>query len=310
MNENKLKCQICEFEGKNLVSHIIHKHKITIDEYRNKFGNVLFVIMPDSWSEKRQVYMKQYWANKDNIKKVSDIQKNGSSIFTTKYWIKKGLTEEEAKQKVSDIQRKNGQKYLDKGNVRENSRFCVEYWIKRGKSEIEAKSIISEIQSKLSAKSPRFTGHKRTDDQKQRISSSLKKMIGKVGKGKWASHFGTFNGRSKIEIEFYNYIKENIDNEVVANFSIGNYIVDVIKNKKIIEFYGDFWHANPSIFSLNESLKGYEKEEIRLVDDIWKKDEIRISWLKNNGYDVMIIWESDWNKNKQECIEKVKKYLL
>ena len=193
--------------------------------------------------------------------------------------------------------------------LRECSHFSRKYWVKRGCTETEAIENVYSIQRSLSLKSSKFRGHRRTDDQKERISSSVKNMIDIVGRGKWASHFGEFNGRSKSEIKFYNYIKENIDSSVQANVPIGNYIVDVIKERKIIEFYGDFWHANPLIFSKCNKLYPYGRF-VMIAEDIWKKDDTRISWLKSVGYDVLVVWEKEWNEQTELCIEKMRKYLL
>jgi very-short-patch-repair endonuclease len=136
----------------------------------------------------------------------------------------------------------------------------------------------------------------------------MRKKIDEIGTGKWASHFGKFSGRSKAEIKFYNYIKENIEPTATANEPIGAYIVDVIVNKKIIEFYGDFWHANPMIYKSNEMLAGY-MEAPRLVQEIWNNDKKRVDTLRAMGYDVLEIWESDWKKLKNQSINKIKQFL-
>lgn len=39
-----------------------------------------------------------------------------------------------------------------------------------------------------------------------------------------------------------------------------------------------------------------------VADDLWKKDKQRIEWLESNGYTVLTVWESDYNK--QEVINK------
>lgn len=76
----------------------------------------------------------------------------------------------------------------------------------------------------------------------------------------------------------------------------------VIKDiKKVIEFNGDKFHANPRI---------YESKDIPLKfigltsKDIWKNDKEKIESAINNGYDVLIIWESDFLKNKEKIILK------
>lgn len=59
------------------------------------------------------------------------------SITSTEYWIKQGLTESEATEKVSQLQK-------------ERSPRCVEYWIKRGHTLEESQIKVSEHQSGVS----------------------------------------------------------------------------------------------------------------------------------------------------------------
>jgi len=306
---NNLKCQFCGFEGMNLVTHLKFKHSCNSVQYRQKFGPCRLYVHSDELKKKISNTLKKLNQDKSFRKENSDRQKNGASCLTIKYWVNKGLSELDAKTKVSELQKQNCQKHLDKDDLQECSHFNSKYWIKRGYSKKEAINEISKLQAKLSSRSSKFEGHVHTDGENERISSSVKKMIERVGKGNWAKHFGNFNGRSKAEIQFYNHIKENIDASVEANVAVGPYIVDVIKGKKIIEFYGDFWHANPSIFSECKKLYPYGKS-VMIASDIWKKDGVRISCLKSKGYELLIVWESEWNSNKQECVDKIRKYLV
>lgn len=228
------------------------------------------------------------------------------SIFRFQFWMQKGMSEIEAKQKVSEIQKENAEKSISKIKP-DRSIFNKQYWIiKKGLSEKDAIQKVSELQSKLSAKSSRFKGKVRTIESKIRISNSMKKKIESIGSGMWASHFGYFNGSSKIEREFFCYIKENINENVEANVPIYNYIVDVIHNKKIIEFYGDFWHANPNFYKFEDCFKYYNFDTT--AGKIWEKDKQRIDFLISIGYDILIIWENDWIKNKQKCIDNINKF--
>jgi G:T-mismatch repair DNA endonuclease (very short patch repair protein) len=306
---NKLKCQICGFEGMNLVTHLKFKHFQSVDDYRKKYGQRQVYLHSDELRNKISNTLKKLNENIEFRRENSNRQKNGASCLTIKYWTNRGVSEENARIKISELQKNNCRKHLVNGDLQECSHFSTKYWIKRGCTEQEAIKNVYNIQSELSSKSSKFQGHIHTDEEKERISSSLKKMIDVVGRGKWARHFGEFNGRSKAEIEFYNYIKENIDLSVQANVSVGNYIVDVIKTRKIIEFYGDFWHANPLIFSKCNKLYPHGRR-VMMAEDIWKKDNARISWLRSEGYEVLIVWETEWKKQKEVCIEKIRKYLL
>jgi G:T-mismatch repair DNA endonuclease (very short patch repair protein) len=216
------------------------------------------------------------------------------------------MSEIEAKLKVSDIQKQNANKNAKKYKP-EYSLFRKEYWmIKKRLSENDAIKKVSELQSRLSLKSSKFKGKIRTDESKIKISNSLKSKIELVGRGNWARHFGEFNGNSKIEKEVFLYIKKNLNANVKANVPINKYVVDIIDGKKIIEFYGDFWHANPKYFKMNDKIKSFNIN--KTAEEIWLHDKQRIDFLESLGYNVLIIWECDWKKNKTECISLIKKY--
>lgn len=74
--------------------------------------------------------------------------------------------------------------------------------------------------------------------------------------------------------------------------------------KRIIEFNGDYWHANPTKYGSEAviSMKGG-----RTAAQIWEADAAKIALAKQHGYDVKVVWESDYKKNPEktitECIE-------
>ena len=61
----------------------------------------------------------------------------------------------------------------------------------------------------------------------------------------------------------------------------------------IIEYNGDYWHANPHKYQSGSYLNIQRKGSV-LVNDIWKKDEIKINSAKLMGYNVFLLWESDF----------------
>jgi very-short-patch-repair endonuclease len=47
----------------------------------------------------------------------------------------------------------------------------------------------------------------------------------------------------------------------------------------------------------------------RLVDEIWKKDNAKISNLEQLGYSIYTIWESEWKQDKNAVLSNIKKFL-
>lgn len=88
------------------------------------------------------------------------------------------------------------------------------------------------------------------------------------------------------------------------NNVIHRFCYDFCYRNKIIEFNGDRWHCNPNLFQPKDTnIKGITAEII------WNNDKIKYNLAKSKGYDVFIIWESDWKNNKINTINKVLNFL-
>jgi hypothetical protein len=305
-----LTCEICGFKCKSLITHLKYKHNISTNEYKNVYGqDCKLYLHSEELKQKISNTLKLKNENPEFRKLNSQRQKNGASCLTINYWKKRGYNEIEAMKKISEIQIRNSKKAIEKRDFNNSSILKIGYWVKKGNTEHEAREIIKQHQIRASKKSSKFLGHRQTENSKRRISGAMKRKIEELGKEKWINHFGEFDGTSKIEIECFNYIKHNIDAEVKSNIIVLPYIVDIIKDKKIIEFYGDYWHCNPVIYNENDFARIDENVKLS-AKDIWIKDKIRIDFLKKIGYNVLIIWERDWNSNRKECIEKIKEHLI
>jgi hypothetical protein len=97
---------------------------------------------------------------------------------------------------------------------------------------------------------------------------------------------------SKPEIEFLNYVNVNDRQKTLFGFSLDG--IDM-KNKTIYEFLGNYYHGNPSIYSHSDFNHKCQKTFGELYDNTLKKFEI----LKNRGYTIKYIWESDWKTFKR-----------
>lgn len=212
----------------------------------------------------------------------------------------------------------------------------IEYYTSRGHSEEKAKELIAERQrtftlEKCIAKYGEEEGTRLWQDRQDRWQATLnakspeekaelnkkkgltrEQLIAKYGKIKAQEIIssrcsGIF--RSKAELEIESYLRNNNLN-VDVQFKIKNnkgsiYIYDFFYNDKIIEYNGDYWHANPKIYKADSLIKYPCKEpiEARLV---WEGEKDKINLLNSLNYDLLIIWESDYKKNKegvwQECL--------
>lgn len=74
-----------------------------------------------------------------------------------------------------------------------------------------------------------------------------------------------------------------------------------LKTKKIIEFNGDCYHGNPTIFAADDHPHPFAKH--LTAKEMWEKDNIKTKCAERYGYTVMVVWEKDYKENKQLIID-------
>lgn len=72
----------------------------------------------------------------------------------------------------------------------------------------------------------------------------------------------------------------------------------------IIEYNGDYWHCNPNKYSADY----FHHVKQKTAQELWDYDKNKIDLIKENGYNLEIVWESDLNKNPQLINQIIKKY--
>lgn len=108
---------------------------------------------------------------------------------------------------------------------------------------------------------------------------------------------------SKKSIEWLNEImmKENIFIQHAEN--VGEKIIEINDKKykcdgycndtnTIYEFYGDIWHGNPDKFN-RDCINPLNK---KTFGELYDETTLREKILKDNGYNLITIWESNFNK--------------
>jgi len=220
------------------------------------------------------------------------------------YYKKLGMTDEEIR-KLKDNNSLSS--YIDRLGKEEGTKqfnlyisnkhsthWNTKYWMKKGFNEEESKNIISSLQSRKKEwwikKYGEDEGMKKRDDWIIASRPTFKKM------------------QSKESIDFINKVKEkiNLKIKIREEIPIGTKNIDFSithKNKTVfIEYYGDFWHANPSLFNDNDMILDKTAKEIR-ENDIIRINEIEEK-IKTN---IFIFWSSD---NLDEFIYKIRKELV
>jgi len=265
----------------------------------------------------------------ENIKKSFDEKLNINPNFhkekshqTKEYWIKKGYSESETEIKLkeiwNDIHKKTWDKRRNNPELYTNVNTTqIEYWIKNGYTKEESLNKLSERQKTFSLE--KCIEKYGEIDGVNVWTERQKKWSAKIEKKYKNGEFVKFRKEnySEPELELFEKIITKSDiktafygkNQFFRFFrEIGKtFAYDFVFNNKVIEFNGDYWHCNPKHYPKNY----FHKYLNMTADEVWKNNDIKIQSIKNLGFDVLIVWESDYNKNKEkiidECIEFLKK---
>lgn len=253
-----------------------------------------------------------------------------NSRYCEEFWIKKGYSLEESEEKAKFEIEKN--RNILKKIIKDNPEYMKrktwtskDYWVKKGYTLEEAESTVSEKQSTFSLRKciEKYGEEKGIEVWKSRQEKWIKTLDSKSDEEKMEIlRKKTFANKaySNISQELFFSIIENemvdkkkcffylLNEEKILEHGKDIFKPDFIYNNKIIEFFGNYWHANPKFYSnfekkIRRGTKNYS------VESIWKIDEYRLNFFKKNGYEVLVIWEEDYRKDKKTTIKKCIEFL-
>ena len=82
------------------------------------------------------------------------------------------------------------------------------------------------------------------------------------------------------------------------------FVYDIKHNDCVVEFNGDYWHANPKIYESTDLIRGTEAKLL------WEKDHRKINFANELGFRTYTVWEGDYMNNKTKIIDEVAKWML
>jgi len=91
-------------------------------------------------------------------------------------------------------------------------------------------------------------------------------------------------------------------NKITEKYHMFDFVISNIKF--CIEFNGDHYHANPSIYKPDEIPIVYPKESQYRSKILWEKDIKKNNTLNSIGFECIVVWEGDFNKNENEIVNK------
>ena len=306
-------------EDKECVKISFNSHSIEGIMYRNMCNREE---AEKTFQEENQRQLNERMRTFQELRKHNPDFDKERNPLCVEFYTKNGIDEKKAKSIIKELRKVNAIKYSEtiKSDPKKYaSKFPtkVEYWVKKGYTQKEAKKKISKIQNRFSLNSciekyGKKKGEKVWKERQEKWQNSLIKN-GNIK-----------NGYSKISQVLFNELLEYYDikdrkyvfyhtknQELVLKHKNGIFLYDFTDElqKKIIEYNRDQYHANPSIYEKNDMPHPYHKTKDYTAESIWNKDREKISLAKNNGYDVIIIWDSEYKKNPKQIIEKCIEFL-
>lgn len=317
---------ICELCNRSVVSvsgiHMRTYHKeYTIDRYKMEF--------PDSLLSAPIVLVKKGIGGKkggDRMREDSHRERLSNNAKGENNPMHRTKTTKDFRKSISpfspEFYKKRSPELSDKecedlaktkiGETKVVSHTQVSYWKDKGFTQEEAKSKISELQKTFSLEIciEKFGLDEGTKKWKDRQSKWKDKVFNEN------THIG--GGRSMIGEVFISELIKLLD---PLNFTLlygknekfiktkenkaFKYDFTISEFKLIFEFNGDYWHCNP----LQWKATDLHKVKNLHASEIWLYDSEKKSAAISHGYEVITIWESDYNKDPTKKIEECKELI-
>lgn len=273
---------------------------------------------------------KKYWLNRGYSEEEASIQIKKSSRSRKEYWMDRGYNEEEANNKVRSNNIRCKEYWLNQGcsekeaieKVKANSAFSVQFWINKGYTKKQA---YNKIKSQNSIYEEYWTS--KDLDPKNRNSKFYLKTEYWKKRGyteddaiKMVSSKNPYSNRSwsMISQNLFWSIVDNIDNKNLtfvfasndgSNIKPENYNTNInheyVINTKHLDYPHDFLKVDFYIPELNIAIEFDGSYWHRYNNDEQNdKDTKRLKIYDELGIKYLIINESDFNKNKQDIINK------
>ena len=259
-------------------------------------------------------------AIKANKTKKKLMDKNPDRRFLGGYGVKKfmmmGHDEEEAKALHADAKRRRAknwhdmyQKNPDLFNGKRTGQ--LEYWMAKGFNRDEAKLRVKESQTTFSLdkcieKYGKEKGQQVFQQRQKKWLASLHENFIQEGDGRSpSSQFANsiiqaICGRLQIQVPTKEkYIRDGSTGMAYS------YDFTLKQKRKIIEFNGDYWHCNPKLYEADY----FNKNKQMTAQEIWDYDQVKIELAEQKGYQVLTIWESEWNDDPSRTVERCIQFL-
>jgi hypothetical protein len=274
------------------------------------------------FEKENQKQLEKRTKTQNKLRKEDPLWDKKRSRNCKEFWIEKGYSEEESILKSKEVMNEIHQKTFDKFKSNPEkyaSKYPtkIEYWLERGYSDEGAKVKLKERQTTFSKevcieKYGEKEGIKVWLERQEKWQKSLSKNgnikggFSKISQVLFYEIIKKYDLNDHKDIYFWTKNKEQI---IKTKDKIYLYDYTDLKRKKIIEYNGDQYHANPKIYEKNSYPHPYHKTNNYTAEEIWKRDKEKIDLAKSKGYDVLVIWDSEYRKYPESTLEKCLNFL-
>lgn len=291
-----ISCAICGFRTRALQTHLCYHHHMKTTEYMEKYGKPIFC-ETELQRKSEQVKGEKNPGFQHGGKLSPFSEKNTSrtkeQIRASKEKAKKSIRESDKIQSklvywlnLCDGDEKKARKMLSERQRTFSLKKCIEKY-----GEEEGTRIWEERQKKwmrtLNSKSP----------EEMEVINRKKLSSGSI---------------SKDEQTLYEALLEQcpgLRQQVSISDSENLYRYDMCLGKRLIEYNGDYWHANKSRFSPDDILHFRKRAKVLRAKDIWDRDRKKMEFARNQGYEIMVVWEHQFKDDPESVISSCLEFL-
>lgn len=152
--------------------------------------------------------------------------------------------------------------------------------------------------------------------ERQRFTTSLEYFVERYGLIDGTEKYTNFCQKrrfqevntSRKEDELYALLRSELKDETLKQsvcidirVDFGPFDIGSIEKRRLIEFYGTYWHCDPRKY-LAEDIHPTRQKPARTI---WSRDQAKRTFATNRGYRIFIVWEADYDQDKDQVISSI-----